>query len=57
MKIPQYRFNAIEKSDVKHIQPAILESYIDFLGIREWFNSWMRENADVYDRLKKKMTI
>ncbi|MEK7868193.1 MAG: helix-turn-helix domain-containing protein [Candidatus Omnitrophota bacterium] len=53
MKIPQYRLSAIEKSDVKHIQPTILESYIDFLGIREWFDSWMRENADVYDRLKK----
>jgi len=54
MKITQYRLNAIEKSDVKHIQPAILESYIDFLGIREWFNSWKRKNVDVYNRLKEK---
>ena len=53
MKIPQYRLSAIEKSDIKYIQPAVLESYIDLLGIREWFNGWMHENADVYGRLKK----
>lgn len=54
MKIPQYRLKAVEKSDLTYIQPTILECYIDFLGMRIWFNAWVRENTDVYNRLGKR---
>ena len=52
MKVPQYRLKAVEKSDITYIQPIVLERYIDFLGIREWFNAWTHKNTDVYNRLK-----
>ncbi len=54
MKVPQYRLKAIEKSDLKYIQHPVLEHYIDFLGMRKWFNTWVRENSDVYNRLKER---
>lgn len=55
MKIPQYRLKAIEKTDLIYIQLAVLERYIDFLGMREWFNAWVCENTDVYNRLKERV--
>ena len=43
----------IEKSGVKTITVDILERYINFLGLNEWFNSWKKNNTDVYERLSK----
>ena len=51
LKVPQYRLKYIESSSVKHISADILESYIDYLGLRKWFNLWKRHNLDVYNRL------
>src|SRR3989338_2692898 len=51
LKAPQYRLKYIESSSVKHISADILESYIDHLELREWFNSWKKHNLDVYNRL------
>jgi ribosomal protein S17E len=49
LKVPQYRLKYIESSSVKHISTDILESYIDHLELREWFNSWKKHNMDVYN--------
>jgi len=51
MKIPQYRLKDIECSSVKNIDTNILENYIDYLGLREWFSLWKEHNTDVYKRL------
>ena len=51
LKVPQYRLKYIESSSVKNINAVILESYIDYLGLRKWFNLWKRHNLDVYNRL------
>ena len=51
LKVPQYRLKYIESSSVKNINTVILESYIDYLGLRKWFNLWKRYNLDVYNRL------
>jgi len=53
LKVPQYRLKYIESSSVKNISADILESYIDYLELREWFNSWKKHNKDVYDRLSQ----
>jgi len=53
LKIPQYRLKDVESSSVKNIIADILEKYIDYLGLRKWFNSWKKHNIDVYDRLSK----
>ena len=53
LKIPQYRLKYIESSSVKNINADILESYIDYLELRKWFNSWKKHNLDVYNRLLK----
>ena len=52
LKVPQYRLKYIESSSVKDINAVILESYIDYLGLRKWFNLWKRYNLDVYTRLR-----
>ena len=54
LKIPQYRLKDIEGSSVKNIDTGILENYIDYLDLREWFNSWKEHNQDVYKRLSRK---
>ena len=53
LKVPQYRLKDVESSSVKNIVADILENYIDYLGLRKWFNSWKKHNLDVYDRLSK----
>lgn len=53
LKVSQYRLKYIESSSVKNINADILESYIDYLDIRKWFNLWKKHNLDVYNRLAK----
>ncbi len=53
LKVPQYRLKDVESSSVKNIVRDILEKYIDYLGLRKWFNSWKKHNMDVYERLSK----
>ena len=53
LKVPQYRLKYIESSSVTNISADILENYIDYLGLRKWFNSWKKHNLDVYNRLLK----
>lgn len=52
LKVPRYRLKYIESSSAKHISADILESYVDYLELRKWFNSWKKHNMDVYGRLK-----
>jgi len=54
LKVPQYRLKDIESSSVKNIKVDILEKYIDYLGLRDWFKLWKKHNLDVYNRLLKK---
>lgn len=51
LKIPQYRLKDVESSSVKNIVADILEKYIDYLGLRRWFDEWKKYNLDVYKRL------
>lgn len=53
LKVPQYRLKYIESSSITHITIDILEAYIDYLGLRKWFNSWKKHNMNVYNRLSK----
>jgi hypothetical protein len=52
LKVPQYRLKYIESSSVKYISVDILKNYIDYLGLRKWFNLWKKHNLDVYNRLQ-----
>ena len=52
--IPQYRLKYVEEASVDNIYPDILEKYVDYLGFRDWFNSWKKCNTDVYGRLSVK---
>jgi len=54
LKVPQYRLKDVESSSVTNIDADILEDYINYLGLRKWFNSWKKHNMDVYNRLSKK---
>ena len=51
LKIPQYRLKAIEKNSIQNIEPAIFDRYIEFLGLQDEFQEWLKENKDVYDEV------
>lgn len=53
LKVPQYWLKYIESSNPKHVKTDTLESYIDYLGLRRWFNAWKKNNLDVYNRISK----
>lgn len=55
LKVPQYCIKAIEDSRVTEIKPDVLEKNVDFLGLRKWFNQWIKNNRDVYHRLENKI--
>lgn len=51
--VQKYRLKDIENSMVSNIVVDILEKYIDYIGVRKWFDSWKKHNPDVYERLLK----
>ena len=54
LKVPQYRLKDIKSSSVRNIRVDILDSYINYLGLRKWFNSWKKHNLDVCKRLSER---
>jgi hypothetical protein len=53
LNVPQYRIKAIEDSRVTEIKHDVLQKNIDFLGLQKWFKRWLKNNADVYQRIQK----
>lgn len=51
LNIPQYRLKAIEKNSIQSIVPAIFDRYIEFLGLQDEFQEWLKENKDVYEEV------
>lgn len=56
LKIPQYKIgHYMEGNTVKHIKKGLLEKYIKYLELDQWFEKWKEHNMDVYDRLGKEI--
>ncbi|MBU1087178.1 MAG: helix-turn-helix domain-containing protein [Candidatus Omnitrophica bacterium] len=53
IKVPQYRLKDIEENSFNRIIRNILERYVEFLDLKEWFNEWIKNNQDVYKLLDK----
>lgn len=51
LKVPQYCLKGIEGTRGISIHASTLDRYIDFLGLRDWFEEWKADNPDVYQRL------
>ena len=51
LKLPQYKIKFVEDTSLDHIDPNILEKYIDHLGLRSEFDEWLENNRDVYEEL------
>jgi hypothetical protein len=51
IKVPQFRIKSIEGGPGGDITREALDKYIEFLGIRAWFDTWLKANGDVYKRL------
>jgi len=51
LKIPQYRLKQIEEGVPDKINSDILQKYIEFLGVKNDFEEWLKDNRDVYDGL------
>lgn len=54
LKVPQYHLKGIEGTRGINIKINTLNRYVDFLGLRNWFEDWKRHNLDVFQRMKDK---
>ena len=52
LKAPQYRIKAVEEDGPKEILPDVLEKYIKFLELEDWFELWAEANPKVAEKLK-----
>jgi len=52
IKVQQYRLKGVEGDSGGTVTREALDKYIDFLGIRNWFDTWLKVNRDVYERLE-----
>jgi hypothetical protein len=52
IKVQQFCIKSIEGGPGRDVTREALDKYIDFLGIRAWFDTWIQANRDVYKRLK-----
>ena len=53
LNIPQYELIYIEQSGIGDVGIAILEKYIKYLGLEKEFNSWAKQNDDLYKEIGK----
>lgn len=51
LEIPQYRLKAVEKGRAKDILPDVLEKYIAFLSLEDWFEQWKEANPKLAAKL------
>ena len=57
LKVPQYHLRGIEGTRGISIRVTTLNRYIDFLGLRDWFEDWKVNHPGVYRRLAEKENI
>ncbi len=52
LKAPQYKLKYIEDNDVNNTEPLILQKYINFLELDEWFDEWLKSNPKLAAKFK-----
>lgn len=53
LKIQQYRIKRIESGYFDMVKIEILEKYISFLGLDEWFEKWKKANRKCFATMMK----
>jgi ribosome-binding protein aMBF1 (putative translation factor) len=53
LKVPQYRLREIEDARTKAIDGAMLDAYVELLGIKQWFCQWAKQNRALHAKLTK----
>jgi predicted GH43/DUF377 family glycosyl hydrolase len=53
LKVPQYRLREIEDARIKAINGTLLRTYVEFLGIEQWFSRWAKQNRVLHARVTK----
>ena len=53
LKVPQYKLRYIENGSVRNIEVEILYKYINFLGLSEWFQQWLKSNPKFESKFQK----
>lgn len=53
LKIPAYRLNAIEGSNIHQVVPDFFDKYIEFLGLSDEFEKWQQDNQDICNDIGK----
>lgn len=51
LKTPKYRLEDVEKGHLMSIKPDLLLQYVDYLGLKTWFNKWKKANPELLKRL------
>lgn len=44
LKVPQYRLKDIEERGASSVSSEILYRYLEFLGLRRWYQKWAKAN-------------
>ncbi len=53
LKVPQYRLREIEDGRLPAIDGAMLNAYVELLGIKQWFFRWAKQNRALHAKLTR----
>ena len=54
LKIPQYYLKGAEGVTGGVLESGVLVQYVEFLGIKDYFDKWLESNRDVFERMEQK---
>ena len=52
LKVPQYKIKDIEGTNVPDISVSVLRKYVEYLGLKESFETWETNNPEVLKNFK-----
>lgn len=51
LRVPQYRVRSIEEGHIKQVEGDVLQQYVRYLGLANWFKRWLQANQDLAKQL------
>ncbi len=51
LKTAQYKLATLENAAARDLDAALMQRYVEFLGLKTWFGRWKKANADLAGRL------
>lgn len=51
LRVPQYRIRSIEEGYIRQVEGDVLQQYVRYLGLANWFRRWIQANQDLAKQL------